>query len=143
MWEIITSISLKLLDLVHKLGERPKIDIEVNEFEFGWVENEPDSILVFISPHPSRYFARLAFSNIGKRLTTIKEIVVLVNGKLKLSPSAFEPIRLEPGEFCEKAVIFPVERSSALTQGTFEINVFDTFGKRFRYKGRFPLGSRK
>ena len=143
MLETLASILLnKLPDFLSKLCERPKIMIEAKEFHYDLFGSEPNDSLVVITPNPSRYYARLAFSNIGRRLTTIRQINVLINGELELSASAFVPIRLEPGEFSEKVMNFPVERKDALARGTFKMQVFDAFGKRFGYKGQFPLRSR-
>ena len=139
MWELVTSIVLKLGEFIFKFGERPKVSIEANEFHYDCLNDNNDSSIVVITPYPSRYYANLVFSNVGRRLTTIKQITVLINGELKLPPSTFEPIRLEPGESCEEFVTFPVPESSALTQGTFEIKVVDAFGNKFKCNGHFPL----
>jgi len=142
MLETLASLFLnKLPDFFSKLFEKPKIKIGVKEFHYDLLENEPGDSIVVISPYPSMYYTRLTFSNIGRRLTTIIDIRVVINRKMELSASAFEPIRLEPGEFFERVVIFPVKRDEALHLGTFEIKVLDTFGKSFKYKGQFPLNT--
>jgi hypothetical protein len=138
-WESITGIALKLLDVVHKLCERPKIHIQVEEFHHH-LENDPNSSIVLVTPYPSRYYAKIVLSNVGRRLTTTREIVVLVNGKCHKSTA--EPSRIEPGELRKMAVIFPADGRDAVTQGAFEIHVIDAFGKTFKSKGHFPLRPR-
>jgi hypothetical protein len=136
MWESITGIALRMLDVIRKHCERPKIHIQTKEFHYDHLENDPDSSVVLVAPYPSRYYAKIVLSNIGGRLTTTREIVVIVKGRRY--PSTSEPLRIEPGGLCEMAVIFPVDKRDALTQGPFEIHVIDAFSRRFKSKGHFP-----
>ncbi len=135
-WEIV-GIFLKLPELAFKLCERPKITIEAKDFYYHNT-NEPDGLLVVLTSCPSRYHARLAFSNIGRRLTTVRRITVLINKELELPASDFNQIRLEPGECGEEIIVFPVENNDALSQGVFEIQAVDAFGKKYKCRGQFP-----
>jgi hypothetical protein len=140
MLEALASLFLnKLPDFFSKLFEKPKIKIGVKEFHYDLFENKLNDSIVVIGPYTSVYYTRLTFSNIGRRLTTITDVRVVINNKMELFSSAFNPIRLEPGEFFERVVIFPVKRDEALNLGTFEIKVLDSFGKIFRCVGQFPL----
>ena len=139
MWEIVASVFLRLLDLVYKLIQRPRIKVRVKELYYDNVQNEPNSHIAFITPYPSRYYARIEFSNIGGKLTTIKEIILIVDGKLKLPQFESKPFKLEPGGFQEEIAIFPVERDVALKEGLFELQAIDVFETEFKGKGRFPL----
>jgi len=141
VWEIVASVSVRLLDLVYKLIQKPRIKLRVKELQYDSEQNEPNSSIVSITPYPSCYYARIEFSNIGGKLTTIKEITLIVDGKLKLpqSKSRPKPFKLEPGGFQEEIVIFPVERGVALKEGLFEIQAIDAFETKFKGKGRFPV----
>ena len=83
MCEVLSAV-IKLVELVFKFGERPKVSIKANEFHYDCLNDDTDSSVVVITPYPSRYYANLAFSNVGRRLTTIKQITVLINGELEL-----------------------------------------------------------
>lgn len=139
MWQIVVSIFPRLLDLTYKLIQRPRIKVRVKELHYDNMQNEPNSSFVFVTPYPSRYYARIEFSNTGGKLTTIKEIVLIVDGKLKLPQSASKPFKLEPGGFQEEMVIFPVKSEIALKEGLFELQAIDVLETKFKGKGRFPL----
>ena len=139
MWQIIASVFPRLLDLVYKLIQRPRIKVRVKELHYGNVQNEPNSSIVFITPYPSHYYARIEFSNVGGKLTTIKEVILIIDGKLKLPQSESKPFKLEPGGFQKEIAIFPVKSEIALKEGLFEIQAIDVFETKSKDKGRFPL----
>ena len=115
------------------------VRIKVKRLKYDLVRNDPDSILVRITPSPSRYYAEVEFSHHGKA-TTIKSLTLVVDGKLSLEAEGFGKLRLEHGDYCEKVIIFPVKESLAVSEGTFEVKAVATFDKVVcRYKGRFPI----
>jgi len=139
MWDILAGVLLKLPDLLSKLADRTKVRISVKRLEYNLIRNDPDSEVVFISPYPSRYYAEVGFSHRGKA-TTIRNLTLIIDGRLRLKAAGFSPLRLEHGDYCEKVIVFPVEESLAVRKGTFEIQTLDPFGKVYnKCKGRFPV----
>lgn len=140
MWEILANFFLnKLPDFLQRLWEKPKIKIEVKRFNYSLLENKPGDSILVLSPHPSSYYLELSLSNLGRRKTTIVKIRALINNQIELVPSDFRPIPLGPGECFKEVIIFPVEEQKAISQGPFELKVFEVFGKIFRFKGEFPI----
>lgn len=138
MWEVIASMALKVPDLLLRLADRTRIKITVKHLEYDLIKNEPDSSVVFIDPYPSRYYARLGISHSGKP-TTIKSLVLVIGGELKLEVRHFEPMKLEHGDYREVVVVFSVKEDIAVTGGSFELQAIDTFDKVYRFRGRFPI----
>jgi len=118
------------------------VKINVKHLEYDLVRNDPDSILVVISPYPGRYYAEVEFSHRGKS-TTIKQLKLIINNELTLEAAGFNPVKLEHGDYRKETLNFPVEENHAITQGTFEIQAFDGFGKSYRCKGLFSVLSNK
>lgn len=139
MWNILASVLLKLPDLLFRLADRTKIRISLKRLEYDLIRNEPDSEVVFISPYPSRYYAEVGFSHRGKA-TTIRNLTLVIDRKLRLEAAGFSPLKLEHGDYHELIVIFPVEESATVGEGNFEIQALDPFGKVYKCKGRFPVG---
>ncbi len=139
MWQIVVSIFPKLLDLAYKIIQRPRIKVRVKELQYDNIEDKPDSPIAIIAVHPSRYYARIEFSNTGGKTTTIKEIILIIDGKLELPQSESKPFKLEPGGFQKEIAIFPVKSEIALKEGLFEVQAIDVFETKSKDKGRFPL----
>lgn len=115
------------------------VRIKVKRLEYELVRNDPNSILVRITPSPSRYYAEVEFSHHGKA-TTIKSLSLVVDGKLSLEAEGFGTLKLEHGDYYKKSVVFPVEEKAAITEGDFEIRAIDAFDKVIhRCRGRFPI----
>ena len=127
-----------LLNIFSRWADRPVARIKVKRLKYNLVRNDPDSILVIISPSPSRYYAEVEFSHHGKA-TTIKSLTLVVDGKLSMEAEGFGSLKLEHGDYCKKSVVFPVEEKTAIKEGDFEIRAIDAFNNVFRYKGRFPI----
>ena len=139
MWEILASVVLKLFDWFFKLADRTVVRIRAKYFKYELTRNDPDNLLMVITPYPSRYHAKLGLSHRG-RPTTIKNLTLVIGGRHKLASTSFNPVKLEHGDYREIDSIFPVEESLAVGEGTFEIQALDTFDKVYRCKGRFPIG---
>lgn len=135
MWDTIANI---FLNIYSKWADRPVTKINVKHLEYDLVRNDPDSVLVIISPYPSRYHAEVEFSHRGKS-TTIKQLKLIINNELSLEAAGFNPVKLEHGDYHKGTLSFPVEENHAIMQGTFEIQAFDPFGKIYRCKGLFPV----
>ena len=134
MWQIVASILPKLLDLAYKIIQRPRIKVRVKELHYDNVEYKPESPIAVIAVHPSRYYARIEFSNVGGKLTTIKEVILIVDGKLELPQHEFKPLKMEPGGFQKKIAIFPVRSEIALREGLFEVQAVDVFERKSKDK---------
>lgn len=141
MWteSVISTLLGKLGDKLFNRLIKTKLTIEVTCFSYSLINNEPGSSVAFMTPYPSRYDVELSLSNIGGKTTTIKQINAIINKELKLDCANFKPIRLEPGDFYNYNLIFPVKEQKAIREGTFEIEVLDVYGKTFKCKGEFPL----
>lgn len=139
VWQIAASVFPRLLDLVYKLIQRPRIKVRVKELHYDNVEDKRDGPIGLVALHPSRYYARIEFSNVGGKLTTIKEVILIVDGKSELPQSESKPFKLEPGGFQKEIAIFPVKSEIALKEGLFEVQAIDVFETKFKGKGRFPL----
>ena len=75
MWDTIANI---FLNIYSKWADRPVTKINVKHLEYDLVRNDPDTVLVIISPYPSRYHAEVEFSHRGKS-TTIKPLKLIIN----------------------------------------------------------------
>jgi hypothetical protein len=134
MWDTVANV---LLSIFSRWADRPVVRINVKHLEYDLVRNDPDSILVVITPYPSRYYARVEFSHRGKA-TTVKQLRLIINNELNIEAAGFNPIKLEHGDYHEAPVSFPVEENHAIKQGIFEIQAFDGFDKLYKCKGVFP-----
>lgn len=114
------------------------VRIRVKRLQYDLIRNDPDSEVVFISPYPSRYYAEVEFSHRGKS-TTIRNLTLIIDRRLKLEAAGFSPLKLEHGDYHEKILSFPVEENLAVEEGTFEIQAVDAFDKVYRCKGSFPI----
>ena len=124
------------LNIYSKWADRPVTRVNVKHLEYDLIRNEPNSIITVITPYPSRYYAKVEFAHRGKP-TTIKKLVLVINGKLSLDVAGFSPIRLENGDYCEEPVSFPVEERLAIEEGNFEIRAVNAFNKVFTRNTNF------
>ena len=136
---MLDTVANVLLNIFSRWADRLVVRINVKHLEYNLVRNDPDSVLVRISPSPSRYYAEVDFSHRGKA-TTIKSLTLVVDGKLSLEAEGFGTLKLEHGGYYNKSVVFPVEEKTAITEGDFEIRAIDAFDKVIhRCRGRFPI----
>ena len=135
---MLDTVANVLLNIFSRWADRPLVRINVNHLEYDLVRNDPDSVLVVISPYPSRYHAEVEFSHRGKS-TTVKQFKLIINNELSIEAAGFSPVKLEHGDYRKETLSFPIEESQAIMQGTFEIQAFDAFGKSYRCKGLFPV----
>lgn len=126
------------LNVYSRWVDRPVVRIRVKRLQYDLIRNDPDSEVVFISPYPSRYYAEVEFSHRGKS-TTIRNLTLIIDRRLKLEAAGFSPLKLEHGDYYEKILSFPVEENLAVEEGTFEIQAVDAFDKVYRCKGSFPI----
>ncbi len=139
---MLDTLANVLLTVFSKWADRPVVRINVKHLEYDLVRNEPDSVLVVISPYPSRYHVEVEFSHRGKP-TTIKQLKLIINNELSVDAVSFNPVKLEHGDYHKEVLSFPIEENHAIKQGTFEIQAFNGFGKSYRCKGLFPVRSNR
>ena len=135
---MLDTVANVLLNMYSRWADRPTVKINVKHLEYDLVHNEPDSLLVVISPYPSRYYAEVEFSHRGKA-TTIKDLTLIIDNNLKMEATGFSPLKLEYGDYHEKTLRFPVKENLAIKEGTFEIQAVDGFNKVYKCSGRFPI----
>jgi hypothetical protein len=135
---MLDAVANVFLNIFSRWADRPIVRVNVKHLEYDLIRNDPDSALVIISPYPSRYYAEVEFSHRGKS-TTIKQLKLIINNELSIEAAGFSPIKLEHGDYRKEIMSFPIEESQVITQGTFEIQAFDAFGKLYRRKGFFPI----
>lgn len=134
MWDTIANV---FLNIYSRWSDRPVVSVIVKRLKYELVINDPDSAVVFITPYPSRYYAEIEFSHRGKA-TTIKELKLIIDNKLKIEATGFIPLKLEHGDYHEKVLTFPVTEEFVVKEGAFEIQAVDGFNKVFKCRGRFP-----
>lgn len=134
MWDTVANV---FLNIYSRWADRPVVSVNVKRLQYDLIHNEPDSVLVVITPYPSRYYAEVEFSHRGKA-TTIKDVMLVINSNLKLDATGFNPLKLVHGDYHEEALSFPVGENSAVTEGTFEIQAIDGFNKVYKCRGHFP-----
>lgn len=137
MWEMLVTVLVKLPDWFSKLADRTVVRIKMNYFKYELFQNDADSSVVVITAYPSRYHLKLGFANSGNT-TTIQELRLIINSQI-LSPSIFEPLKLEHGDYKTTDAIFPVDETQAIDKGTYEIQAIYAFNKVCKSKGQFPI----
>ena len=110
--------------------------MKVNYLKYELIRND-NSHLVVLTANPSRYRLNIGFSNTGKT-TTIEEMKLIINGQI-LSPNAFQPLKLERGDYKVIDPYFPIDESQALVKGTYEIQATYAVDKVCKIKGQFPI----
>lgn len=135
---MLDTIANVLLNIFSRWADRPVVSINVKHLEYDLLRDDPDSVLVIISPYPSRYHAEVEFSHRGKS-TTVKQLKLVINNELNIEAVGFSPVKLEHGDYRRETLSFPIEENLAITEGTFQIQAFDSFGKVYRCKGIFPV----
>jgi len=135
---MLDTVANVLLNIFSRWADRPVVRINVKHLEYDLVRNDPDSVLVVISPYPSRYYAEVEFSHRGKT-TTIKQLKLIINSELNIEATGFSPIKLEHGDYRKEPLSFPIEENLAIREGTFQIQAFDPFDKVYRCRGLFPV----
>lgn len=126
MWNFI----LKILEWLAG-WLRPPLGVEIVEFSFDNVRNEPGDSVVVISPYPRRYYSELVFTNRSHKVVYVKSIVLSGHhGKPRKEAALWEPLRLEPGEPKKETVIFPINDGENPVTGRFEIEVIPSIGRK-------------
>lgn len=62
---MLDTIANVLLNIFSGWADRPVVSINVKHLEYDLLRDDPDSVLVIISPYPSRYHAEVEFSHRG------------------------------------------------------------------------------
>ena len=135
---MLDTVANIVLNVYSRWADRPVVKINVKHLKYDLVRNDPDSVLVVVSPYPSRYHAEIEFSHRGKP-TTVKHLKLITNNELSLKAAGFNLVKLEHGDYRKETLSFPIEENHTIMQGTFEIQAFDGFGKLYRCKGLFPM----
>ncbi len=126
MWNFISNIVVWLIGWL-----RPPLGVEIVEFSFGNVQNEPGDSIVVITPYPRRYDSELVITNRTHKVVYIKSIVLSGHhGKLRKEAALWEPLRLEPSEPKKEIVIFPLNDGEEPVTGRFEIEVIPSIGRK-------------
>ncbi|MDD5288189.1 MAG: hypothetical protein PHY28_03655 [Dehalococcoidales bacterium] len=133
MWDTVANV---FLNIYSRWADRPVVSVDVKRLQYDLIRNEPDSVLVVITPYPSRYYAEIGFSHRGKA-TTIKNVMLIIDSKIEAT--GFTPLKLEHGDYHEETLSFPVSENSAVKEGTFEIQAIDGFNKVYKCRGHFPI----
>lgn len=137
MLDTITNI---LLNIYSRWADRPVVSMKIKRLQYDLIRNEYDSVLVVITPYPSRYYAEIEFAHRGKP-TTIKGLTLIVDNRIKIGATGFSPLKLEPGDYHKEVTSFPISETSAVSEGTFEIQAVDGLNKVYKCSGRFPVNS--
>jgi kynurenine formamidase len=136
MWDTIANI---FLNIYSRWADRPVVRIKVERLSYDLIQSDAGSIVVVITPNPSRYYSEIEFAHRGKA-TTIKGLTLIIDNALELEATGFSPLKLEHGDYRKMVVIFPVDEDLAIKQGNFEIQAVDAFDKVVRRcRGRFPI----
>ena len=125
MWNFFLKILEWLADWL-----RPPLGVEIVEFSFSNVRNEPGDSIVIITPYPRRYDSELVITNRTHKVVYVKSIVLSGHhGKLRKEADLGNPLRLEPGEPKKETVIFPLYDGEEPVTGRFEIEVIPSIGR--------------
>ncbi len=126
MWNFFLKILEWLADWL-----RPPLGVEIVEFCFDNVRNEPGDSIVVITPYPRRYDSELVITNRTHKVVYVKSIVLSGHhGKLRKEAALWEPLRLEPSEPKKEIVIFPLNDGEEPVTGRFEIEVIPSIDRR-------------
>jgi len=137
MWDTAANI---FWNIYSNWANRSRVRISVKRLSYDLIRNDASSILVVITPNPSRYYSEIEFAHRGKA-TTIKGLKLIINNSLELEAAGFSPLKLEHGDYHERAVTFPVEEKLAVEQGDFEMQAIDAVCDKVvhRCRGHFPV----
>lgn len=90
---------------------------------------------------PVRYYAAVRMTNRASRPVFIREVRLCV-GELTLHAGSLLLKRLEPDDYTQTDIIFPVDdKRQPPEAGTFRMEVVTTRGRRARVSASFPLPS--
>jgi hypothetical protein len=117
---------------------RAPLRVEVSQVSLERIRNDGGP-LVIITPHPVRYRAGIRITNRVARVVFIREIRFCL-GDLSISADALPVKRLDPDDYTDADVIFPVDDGDrAAEAGPFRLTVVPTRGRTARTSGSFPL----
>jgi hypothetical protein len=115
-----------------------RLSINVKRLEYNSVRGDFDGSTDLVYPRTSRYYAKLGFSNSGQP-KTIRYITLEINSRLTVEAEDFVPLKLEPVNYREIIINFPIKENLAVRKGAFEIRATDSSNGIHRCKGQFPI----
>ncbi len=120
------------------LSNRPPLSVEVSSFSYEELLNRPGDSLVIITPHPRRYNSEIAITNSSKHPISIKSISIKVGQRTFRQEPGAEVIRIEPHDYKQVDLMFPVEDGGAAASGDFELVVLPAIGEPIKLRSTFP-----
>jgi hypothetical protein len=119
---------------------RSPLLLEVHDFQYREVVNDPRSLVVFICTYPCSYEAAISITNRSEQVVFVKSIAVTIN-EGKTFPASYEEgsLRLEPGQVLRTVMTFPLkEKGGPIEKGTFSICMSPAKGRDSVICGGFP-----
>ena len=114
-----------------------KVDV-TNLYLQDLLNGSVDSLLI-ISPNPYRYYTTLQLTNNQDLDVYIKQIVLIINETKRYETEEKMPIHLQPRQFVECNIIFPIKEEQAVESGNYIIEITPSVGRRAIASGSFPL----
>lgn len=129
------------IDLAGKARDklRPPFKADVSYLRYDQTDNPPRSPVIFISPHPWRYFMTLDLVNVSSEVAFVKAITLSIDGGDPIQADLNKPIRLEPKEPWSDNIIFPLPTKGGIEEGKFTLEVVPSVGKTTVVSAKFPI----
>lgn len=115
-----------------------ELSIEVRSLYYQDVNEDNDSLMV-VTSCPRRFRAELGLTNLSGQVVYIKDITLKTGGRTYGREDGAEVARIAAREHRVLDETFPVDDSTGLQSGEFELEITPSVGSRTKVSGRFPV----